>query len=1539
MKRLICLLVVVMFGQQVIAQSYPEERERFVKDFQRIMNEFIGKKQKDFIKDELAVKLLTPGEFSDTYFQQMVATCNLMETKKLKPYPDIFNYVFSVYSFVKNKQPNSSFVAWHSTVDKLLDARNIKKFTEFIEVSALFFSENKIAESANYEWYFYGDYVFEFTDRPLIRFTKGRLVCGVPNSDKRDRNDQRFLDSISISNTNGLYDLSLKKWEGLGGRISWVKVGLNEEETYADCNKMEISMKSSSIVLDSVRLTTPYFKYPIVGQLSERAFRKTRETDNVYPQFLSYEKRLTIKDLRQDMDYNGAFSMKGASFVGIGTSREPARLIVRRGGKTFISAEAQLFTVSALKIIGQNANTTMYLPQGDSIIHPGIEFYYYQEKDMIELVRGKTGVSQAPFVNSYHMVDMYVPKIVWERNSSDIFLTFGFETSQEQKSARLESRSYYDGRLYDKLQGMEQIHPLVAISRYCEKYDEYILDEGKIATAMSKTIEQAKPVILELASLGFLSYDSESKLVRVNDKVDNFINSRAGKRDYDNLQFVSDLRPRKLEGYSEEQIKENKYLQQMQARYQKQSEERRLKLNFGVFSLSTMEIKLEAVDQVRISDAQAAFVIPDSSKIILKKNRDFEFAGWASVGKFESRTLAANYTYASNKINLLKTGKSIFRVKPLTKADGNTSIAMITAIDGITGEILIDDANNRSGVSKTIVDYPKLKSTKAAKIYYNSNEIYRGAYDSTLFYFTCDPFEMDSLDNFKDVALRLKGELTSAGIFPLFREDLKIMPDYSFGFSSKAPAGGYDFYGTKAKYDNKIVLSGNGLQGAGKIDFVESTSISKAFTFLPDSTIGFAEFVNKPREVGVQFPDVKSSEAFITYVPRGNILKASSTPSEDLVFFNGEAKLKGTAVVRPVGMSGSGIMLLEKANIGSDHFEFKRWDVDADTAVFNLKNNYPESADEDPLAFKTDNVSAHVSFKDRNGAFESNNGMSTVTFPVNQYICRMDSFKWLMDDDAVTLEKRSENSDLTIDSDLDLVGPNFFSIHPEQDSLQFKAPKATFNLKDKMLYCTETAFIDVADARIFPDSARVIIRKKAKMDPLINSRIVANYITKYHNFLEARTEITARRMFNATALYPYYDADSNKTMLKMDKVSVDSTFQTFATGTVSSDADFKLNSQFDYYGKVGLKASNPLIFFTGATRINHTCAKYPRNWMSFNAQIDPQNIQIPVSETMKSLDGQAISAGIVWRDSRNTDSISLYPAFLSEVESETDPIVMTASGLLQYDFDTKEFQIGSREKLIDRGEPGNFIALNVEECSLNGNGKINLGMDFGDISVDAVGTMNYDQLTQKTSLNTTLRFNLPMASGVFEDISGRILNLEGTKPLELFNTTLEQAVLEWQDRKASDKLKEDYLTSTDKQLKRVPDALEKSIVLTGVRFVSHTKFGDQDRGFKTSLDGASIVNFYGKAVMRQVIIKCFMQQLYSSNKDHFALFFQVPGGSDYFMDYSMTNKDGLLSVFSNDEKLTASINGLKEDKRKAKNFKYEVTTNQVYLAKLLRLFE
>lgn len=1532
---LLLLLMTTTFGW---SQSYPNSREKFVKDFQKKLTEYGRGEFFDFAKKELPVLLLETSDFPDEYFTNMVNTCNRMEAKKFKVYPEVYNYVYSVAAFIKSKQPEESYQAWQSTVDKMLDSRYVKKIKQFVDFSAGFFAKRRISLSSNFAWYYTGGkYSFEFDKSVRVNFSDGNLVCRAISKSGKNRGET--LDSLEVIKTTGTYDPVLKKWLGKGGKVTWEKVGLNKNETFAELRGYDVSLKSSTMRVDTVDLTIPYFSNKIVGRLTDRAFKVIRETDKVYPQFLSYERNLSIKNIIQDVDYQGGFALQGADFIGAGTNAQPAQMTLYKGGAPFVLAKSEQIIISPKGVSIAQADFSMSMKSGDSITHPGINLTYDVEQKKLRLIRARKGIGEAPFSDSYHKLDIYAPIIELGMEEDDLRFTYDFGSSREQRVARFESQQYFNERLYDRLQAMESVHPLVGISKYCYKYDEYVISEGKAATALGKTVDQAKSTLLTLSSLGFISYDSDKKIVAVNKKLENFVKAKAGKIDYDNILFTADLREKKLNKYTEDQIKEDPYLQSLQELYNKQNEERRLMKEFGVMNLSTMELDLNAVDRVLISAVKNAVVFPEAGKVKVRQNRDFTYSGWTNAGKLEVNTVLANFEYDAYKIKLQKTNEALFRVRPMDKTHGTKGIPMGSALRGVSGEILIDDPNNRSGNSKKYPGYPILNSVTTSKVFYNAKEIYRGAYDSTRFYYSVKPFKMDSLNEFDEASLRLEGELVSAGIFPKIAEPIKIMPDYSFGFSTKAPESGHKFYNTEAKYKNKIVLSNNGLQGAGTINFVNSTSVSKALSFLPDSTIGVAQFTNRPAGKGkaVQFPDVTSEQAFITYYPKSKKLKAVSTPKNDLIFFDKEAKLRGTVFVKPKGMTGIGLMTFKNANLISDNFRYERYDVFADTSSFRLRNE-SQDVSEDALAFKTDNVKSHVSFETRIGNFSSNEGESTVEFPVNQYMAKMDQFKWFMDELAVEMSKKGEK-EVSIEAGVDLVGSNFYSTHPKQDSLNFRAPKAKFDVKAKTIFCQKVAYIDVADARIYPDSMKVQIRKKAKMDKLMNARIVANYVTKYHRFEKAEVQISARRKYEAIGEYPYYDVDSNVTYITMKDIGLDTSYQTRASGKIEADENFKLSAEFDYYGDVSIRASNPLIAFSGATRINHNCDKFDRNWMAFTSEIDPKNIQVPVASSMKDLEGGVISAGIVWRDAQQTDSLRLYPTFLSSLVDPKDPIAMTASGYLQYDKATKEFQIGSRDKLLNRGEKGNYIALHTESCSMNGDGVISLGMDYGDVDIDAVGVVNYNQNTGETTMNITARFDMPVDKGVMQGVATRINELEDLKPMDFSSTTLEQAVVEWDDLKAADKLKEEYVQ--EGKVKKLPDGLQKAITITGLRLSSYDNSRLQDyKGLITDVESAVLVGMYSKPVMKYVPLKAFFQQTYSgARNDAFTLFINIPGGRDYFMHYQMQKKDGTLVMKTGDQELSSAVNEMKEDKRKKRNFKYEMTTQSVFLAKFMRLFE
>ena len=217
------------------------------------------------------------------------------------------------------------------------------------------------------------------------------------------------------------------------------------------------------------------------------------------------------------------------------------------------------------------------------------------------------------------------------------------------------------------------------------------------------------------------------------------------------------------------------------------------------------------------------------------------------AGKMEVYLDDAAFDYENFKIYLLEVEAALLRVKPIF-GGSDRLIPMYSHFSKLKGTIEIDDASNRSGKNvEDFQNFPILKTKQDCYVFYDHETTYKGVYDSTDFYFKVDPFEFDSLDNVAERSVKFKGELRSAGIFPVFEEEISIQEDYSFGFKTKAPEKGFDFYGENAKFDNEIRLSNEGLRGAGEINFVTSNSVSEDFVFFPDSTMGVAQYTNSPQ--------------------------------------------------------------------------------------------------------------------------------------------------------------------------------------------------------------------------------------------------------------------------------------------------------------------------------------------------------------------------------------------------------------------------------------------------------------------------------------------------------------------------------------------------------------------------------------------------------------------------------------------------------------------------------------------------------------------
>lgn len=1470
MKRSTLFLIFIFGFGLAFGQSFNgSSKEKFLKDFKKVVGGVRPQETKDLV-DKLEPVLLS-DKFKNNYFSKMVITLNLMESKRLRAFPDMFNYVEAIYGLVANDKAEKNFEIWHNTLDKLLDSRNSKKAEELLATSSSMFNKNILFESKKLIWGFRGgDYTFDYDKKPIIKFTNTTLYCHIINKTPTKK-EHPVLDSTRIENTSGKYEPLNIKWTGTGGIVRWEQAG--DDTTYAEIGAYKFSMRNALFTSDSAVIHTPYFDKPLTGSFKEDCRKTSIDKKRAYPQFISYDKSLKLKEVIKDVDYEGGFAMRGASFVGSGSNEKLAKLIFKYKGRPFVIAEALEYELTKDLIISDNSKITINLKDGHTITHPGLNFRY--DKGSMTLTRGNSGVQQTPFSNSYHKLDMYVDQIEWHKygrvitktnyskkkkeRSVDTLRTDAYKDtllfsipmkSRDQRMVHFESQDFFDNQLWEKMQGMGNKNPIAALFDYSYKYDEQSFSEGKAFSALGYTETQAKPILLQMSNMGFIEYDLNNKMVHVKPKLENFVKAKSGQKDYDELIIVSNLTEKRTQ-FTEEEKKANPALRALQERDSIQDVIRGFMTNYATMDLLNLNLDVYGVDRIGLTRAQKSFILPDDYKVQIQENRNIKYDGWLISGKWEIHMKDGGFDYSRNTVFFQDSDEAKLRVAPQRPEDGNRSIRTITTISGMSGYVALDDTLNRSGKKRDRRDaegkvenpnyslYPKLKVTKKSKVFYDDPQIYKGAYERDRFFFTLEPFEFDSLDNFRESNLKLSGTLTSAGIFPDFKEELVLMPDYSLGFRTKSPKGGYDFYGQGTKYDNLIVLSGQGLQGKGTINFVKSTSESNKWAFLPDSTMGIAQFVNEPVEgEAVEFPDIKGDGALVIYQPKNKLLKAKSYKNP-LLFFDGEATMDGTTYIREEGSSGRGYMFFKDATLASREMKFKRWIIDADTADFSLADEEVEN----DMAFGSTNVNAHVSFKERKGEFKSNNGEEVVEFPANKYVCKMDMFTWFMDVEEIELSKSGDAGDVAIETDLDLSGSNFFSVHKDQDSLNFMAPKAKFSIKKKTILCREVPHIDCADARIFPDSNLVMIRKNAKMDPLENSKIVANRVNKFHEIYEASTKIKARRDYESEGKYNYYDADSTISVLNLYNIHPDTTFQTVATGKVKPEEKFRLSPEFEFYGNVNLVASNQSLEFEGATRVNHNCKAFTKSWMSFKAFIDPKSVSIPVTEEMKDLDGNPISAGIVFHNSIDQDSMRLYPTFLSELQNSEDHIVITSNGVLNYSREDQEFKIATLERIENPEADGNYISLHSKSCLMTGIGKIDLGIEVPGIKFDSYGKIEFNQATQKTSLSVSGPLVFGFDQGSMEKAADRINKIEDLPELNFDVLTLGQSVRWLYGKEASDEIKSDLATLPDKQKVSIPKEMKKQAV-----YLSQVKleWNPENSAFQSKENAKiGVVNFYG----------------------------------------------------------------------------------------------
>lgn len=1446
--------LVVILPIQSYSQQFASEAVKFIDDLESFLAKGSDRKTaKEFIAEFQPVW----NGISESDKQTIYTYANSLVTKGARAYPEFYSYIHGIYGFFKNKHPQTAFKQYHDAIDKIFSGIDKKKYDKFLEVCDGLFNTGVVFENVNIKWRVISkDYSFGYDKTPTIVFTKADL-CVISKKE----------DSSLISNTTGVYKPLLETWQGKSGIVTWERTGLDKNTTYAELNEYRINLKTPGFDADSSLLHTPYFTEPLKGRVSDKLVNISKTVGVTYPKFQSYSKRLYIKEVFPNIDYEGGFALDGANLFGTGSPEKLSQLIIYKDGKKFISGYSLNFIIKPDKIISEKTRVVMLI-DNDSITHPGIDFKYNHADQMVSMTRGEQAVSKAPFFDSYHQLDMKFETMTWKMGTADV--TMGPIISKEVSKANFESANYFSMVRYQQMMGMDYNHPALAIEKLYLRKDDMVLNLYDVCSALGGTKDMVLPIIFKLAEHGLLDVDTDLEKVYLKKKLFDYTRAAAKAKDFDVILFDSEM-----EGDN------------------------------ATLNLYSYDLTIKGVKKINLSDTQFVRVYPKNEVVSLKKNRSFTFDGIINAGSVEYFGSNFSFEYDEFKLNIVDCDSMRIRVWPLSGQ--GPQIRVKSVITGVKGVVTIDGKDNKAGTKRGFENYPIFECNTESYVYYN--KVYRGVYDSTQFYFKNEKFVLDSLDNFVNVSLRFNGEFASAGIFPVMKESLKVMPDYSLGFIRKAPEAGAKIYKDKGIFKNTIRLSNKGLQGDGKISFLTSTAESEAFTFFPDSTNGIAStYTNTETTKDMNVPKVSGTNCFVKYAPKEKVFTARSLETPLMIYDEKEkVKMKGLVALRETGMTGKGRIYFNSAELSAKRFVFRSRTIDSDTAGFRLKN-----LDESVITLRTDNVKAHIDFDKRYGEFASNGKTEPLFFDDIKYVCYMDRFKWYMDNEDLQFE--SDKKSIAIDTDLDLTKPNFFSIHPDQDSLSFMAPKARYDMKKAMITCDKVAYLDIADARIIPDSQRVIVRKNANMDEFKNAKIVANSVTKYHNIFNATVKVLAKKKYTASGDYLYVDEDKKENSFHFAKITVDTSFSTYADGEILEERNFMLSSNFAYKGKIALKAIDVGLNFDGETKLITNCSGFETEWFKFKGVIDPNNIEIPIGETVLNAGGEPVYLGPVI----NTDSISLYNTFFSQKTNTKDQQIITSSGILIYDKESKSFKIGTREKFNETSLPGNIVSLNKEKCEMSGDGKMDLGVNMGQFEIIPVGIMTTDLKSNKTTMKAAVQLKFPFVESALEKMAEKINKFPDLLPLESSGSNMVQGLREMTSLEKTNEMMEDLLYKG--KIKKFPEEIKKSIVLTDVNMSWGTYITEkgEEQGWETK-GKAAICNIYNEQVMKIVNVKMRVLKRKTGDVMQLAIWLDdtTPEASFYYFNYS----NGLLQAYSTDSQFNNTITETKDDNKKFKGEK------------------
>lgn len=1396
--------------------------------------------------------------------KQAQAVCIKLSEQKLQVAPYYVLYFNIITNLVKQNSEQGTFDLFHKSVNYCLNSKvPSRTIIKYLSQTDLLLKSNALMQTNSEAWYVRnGNYKFAFDSVPYFTFSSGSLACVVRN------------DSACIYDTRGQYYPITQTWQGKGGVVNWERTGLGKDVVYAKLSDYSIDTRSISYSADSVLLYHGgYFKKFLPGKLEDKAMVDVSADKATFPKFTIQKGTKVYINLFKDIEFYGGFNLQGARVIGTPADDGFSRIEIKHNNKPQIIFRSTEFVIRPDRFVSARAAALIYL-ENDSIYHPGIQVRYNLANNELVMSRGDEGLSQSPFFNTYHKLDMYSGAIYWSLDE-DIMNFEDIRGIRTKSEASFESSDYFSAYRFDRMQGIDDINPAMLVSSYIRRKntDRFYTDD--FASWANKPVEQIKIQLIKLSNAGFLYYDIDHDFAIVQPRLNEFLAARSGVKDSDIIQFQS---------------------------YVEKGANARL-------DLKDFKLSIDGVRQVMLSDSQYVYVIPRDGKVVVSKNRDFSFKGRVHAGLFDFIANECTFKYDKFSLNIPKIDSAMM-VVPAWNVDANgfrPFVRVKNVLANMNGELFIDSPDSKSG-RKMLHHFPLLISKDTSYVYFERKDIVNGSYKKKNFYFQIDPFSMDSINSLPPGDLKFVGKLVSGGIFPDLNEVISVQRDYSLGFKRILPTPGLPVYGGRGTFSDTLRLNNRGLRGSGHLTYLSSTTEADDFLFTPDSTSARVKDYQLSRVDGQnEFPDAQVKDAYIKWTPGTDIMTVQNANKDSISMFNNRASLNGVLSVSSTGLKGKGKLSFENAEVNSNTYIFKTGSFTSDTSDFRLLTD-----DRTLEALRVHVFKTSIDFETRQGHFIASGKGALMEFPVIKYNCVVNEFDWLIDKKQLQLVNKTsfsrEKYYQMMPAELLAFDPGdevYTSTDPLQDSLSFFALRALYDLDSNNLEVEDARIIKVADAAIFPDKAKLSIGRLGRISELKQAEILANSTSLFHRFYNANVKIASRKLYSAKGLYDYTPSDGEITTLEMNNIAVNSKGETYAGAAISDSLDFMLNRYFRFKGKMEVNATTQLVYFEGGYKFNHDCHSLNHEWIKIQAKVNPKNILIPVTDDPENTGNGKLRVSIYYSTTENT----VMPGFFSKAENVTDPDIISAGGYVTYSPGKSEYWVSDSVKLVNQQLTGNILRLNTARCLLSGEGQMQIATNLGRLRMKSAGVIDYYSLIDSTALNVMSALDFFFSDEALKVLADA-LNASPAKGIDVSGINYTRSLREFAGQDEADKILSEL--SLYGQFRKFPGILDHTLVLSGVQL----NWNRDLRSF-ISKGEIGISNIGNKSVNKQ--FKGYVEIGKRRSGDIINIYLEPEENQWYFFTYS----NGTMQVISTNKEFNEKLTGLKEEQRIIKGEKGE----------------